>query len=71
MIRRDRAAVPNAIQPSQRCLDYLAARPRLSVSDEADSARIVLESLVVKADASQSGSANISRWGASFHGKAH
>ena len=47
MIRRDRTAVTNPIQPGEGCLDDVAARTARSVGDEADSARIVLESLVV------------------------
>jgi hypothetical protein len=71
VIGRDGTAMPNPIEPGQGRLDNLAAWPPSSVSDEADSARIVLESLVVKTGAPQSGSPNVPRCAASFHGKRH
>lgn len=68
MIRRDRTAMANSIQPGKGCLDDVAARAARGVGDEADSARIVLESVVVKTRASHSGPVNLSRSAASFHG---
>jgi hypothetical protein len=53
MIGRNRASVAHAMERVQGCIDDLPVRSPSGIGDEADSARIVLESGVVQARGSQ------------------